>query len=155
VPFYIAGPRIRKAGKCSRSVSLIDIYPTLIELCNLPKKPELDGRSLAPLLKDPLAKWPYPAITEYRPGQFAVRSEHWRYIRYQDGTEELYDHRLDPNEWNNLAADSKFAQVKEKHAKWIPETIAAPAPPKEAYEVDWKAYTWKNKTTGEVVDGKK
>ena len=155
VPFYIAGPGIRKAGKCSRSVSLIDIYPTLIELCNLPEKPELDGRSLVPLLKAPLAEWPFPAITEYRPGQFAVRSEHWRYIRYQDGMEELYDHRLDPNEWNNLAGDIKFAQFKKKHAIWIPETIAAPAPPKGAYEVDWKAYTWKNKTTGKVVDGKK
>ncbi|HIG29967.1 MAG TPA: iduronate-2-sulfatase [Verrucomicrobiales bacterium] len=155
VPFYIAGPGISKAGKVSRSVSLMDIYPTLIELCHLPEKPELDGRSLAPLLEDPLEEWPFPAITEYKPGQFAVRSEHWRYIRYQDGTEELYDHRLDPNEWNNLASDTNFTQVKKDHAQWIPETIAAPAPPESAYEVDWKPYTWKNKATGKVVDGKR
>jgi hypothetical protein len=54
-----------------------------------------------------------------------------------------------------LAGDNKFAQVKKKHAKWIPETIAASAPPQGAYEVNWKAYTWKNKTTGPAVDGKK
>ena len=155
VPFYMAGPGIASGVRCVRPVGLIDIYPTLIELCGLAEKPELDGKSLVGLLKNPTAKWDRPAITEYHPGQFAVRSERWRYIRYQDGTEELYDHRVDPNEWCNLAVDEKYTNVKKEHAKWIPASVAKPAPSKGAYEVDWRAYTWTNKKTGIVIDGNK
>lgn len=155
VPFYMAGPGIVKGAKCGRPVGLVDIYPTLIELCGLSEKPGLDGRSLVPLLKNPSVDWRWPAIIEYNHGQFAVRSQNWRYIRYQDGTEELYDHRLDPNEWYNLAGDSKYNNVKSDHAQWIPNSIEPPAPSKGAYEIDWKAYTWKNKKTGKIVDGKK
>ncbi|MCP5119439.1 MAG: sulfatase-like hydrolase/transferase, partial [bacterium] len=86
VPLIIRAPGVGPAGeRCSRPAGLIDIYPTLIELCGLTEKPELDGRSLVPLLRDPSAEWPYPVITTYRPGQHAVRSERWRYIRYSDG----------------------------------------------------------------------
>jgi arylsulfatase A-like enzyme len=154
VPFYLAGPGIRRGGNCPRPVGLVDIYPTLIELCGLAEKPELDGTSLVPLLENPFAEWSRPAITEFHPGQCAVRSQHWRYIRYQDGTEELYDHRIDPNEWHNLAGDKQYTEVKRRHAQWIPKHIAPAAPSKGAYEVDWQAYTWKNRKTGKTVDGK-
>jgi len=58
----------------------------------------------------------------------AVRSECWRYIRYADGTEELYDHSKDPNEWTNLAGEGQYAGVIKDHAKWIPQQNAPPAP---------------------------
>ncbi len=123
-------------------MGLIDIYPTLIELCGLTRKPELDGHSLAPLLRDPSAEWPYPALTTYRPGQHAVRSERWRYIRYSDGTEELYDHNADPNEWTNLAADPAYDDVKREHARWMPTSEAAPVPTKDAYNFNFERYEW-------------
>jgi hypothetical protein len=49
-----------------------------------------------------------------------VRNDQWRYIRYFDGSEELYDHRIDPNEWTNLADDNKFRKIKIEMAKWVP-----------------------------------
>jgi hypothetical protein len=57
-----------------------------------------------------------------------VRSEDWRYIRYADGSEELYDHRTDPNEWTNLAGYPRFAQVIREHDRWLPEFDALPVP---------------------------
>lgn len=154
VPFYIYVPGITKGGqKCERPVGLIDIYPTLIGLCNLNPKPELDGLSLVPLLKNPDMKWDRPAITEYKPGQFAVRSQRWRYIRYSDGTEELYDHQADPNEWTNLANKSEYDKIKKEHARWIPKKLAEPAPSKSAYIFDYKTYTWTHKKTGKKTMG--
>ena len=70
---------------------MLDIYPTLIELCGLSEKPELEGRSLVPLLKNPKAKWDRPALTTHGRNNHSLRSERFRYIRYSDGTEELYD----------------------------------------------------------------
>ena len=58
---------------------------------------------------------PWPAITTHNRGNHSVRSERWRYIRYADGTEELYDHRNDPHEWKNLASDPRLAEVKRKY----------------------------------------
>ena len=64
----------------------------------------------------------------YLQGNHAVRSDRWRYIRYADGSEELYDHDTDPNEWINLAADERLAQVIASHRKWVPETEAQQVP---------------------------
>jgi arylsulfatase A-like enzyme len=106
---------------CNRPVSLLDIYPTLLELCGVPAPAhELDGRSLVGLLRDPAAQRSEPAIITNFEGNHAVRSEHWRYIRYKNGAQELYDHRTDPHEWTNLAADPKYAEVIAEHAKWLP-----------------------------------
>ena len=81
----------------------MDLYPTLLELCDLPEKEGLDGRSLVPLLQNPGKKWNFPAITTYDFSEFSIRTEDWRYTRYIDDSEELYDHRTDPEEWTNLA----------------------------------------------------
>jgi arylsulfatase A-like enzyme len=98
----------------------LDLFPTLIELVGLPEKPNLDGHSLVPLLRDPDAEWNYPAITTYDYSEYSIRTERWRYIRYIDGTEELYDHQNDPEEWTNLAGDPAYAAVKEEMAYHIP-----------------------------------
>jgi hypothetical protein len=82
-------------------------------------------QAAAPLLADPTAAWDRPAITTYGQNNHAVRSERWRYIRYHDGAEELYDHERDPNEWENLAADTRYDEIKREHAKWLPATNVA------------------------------
>jgi arylsulfatase A-like enzyme len=109
-------------------VSLLDIYPTLADVCGLPVGGQLEGRSLKPLLEDPVAPWDRPVITTHGYMNHAVRSERWRYIRYSDGSEELYDHENDPMEWSNLAGDPKLAEVKAKLAKWFPEVNAEEGP---------------------------
>ncbi|MCX6608085.1 MAG: sulfatase [Acidobacteria bacterium] len=114
--------------RCDRTVSLMDVYPTLVDLCGLPKRPELEGVSLRPLLTNPNAAWDRPAVTTYFRNNHSVRSDAWRYIRYEDGTEELYDRVKDPLEWKNLAADPKLAPVKLKLAKWLPTVNAENAP---------------------------
>ncbi|MHC4147761.1 MAG: sulfatase, partial [Planctomycetota bacterium] len=115
-------PGITQSGKrCSRPVTMLDIYPTLIELCGLTPKDELEGRSLVPLLKNPKAEWDRPALTTHGRNNHSLRGERYRYIRYSDGTEELYDHEKDALEWINLADDPKYAVVKKQFAKWLPK----------------------------------
>jgi len=123
VPFIIVAPGISSPGTtCAHPVSLIDIYPTLLDLAGLPAKENLDGQSLVPLLKDPEMDWERPAIMTHGRGNHAVRTKRWRYIRYSDGSEELYDHNIDPWEWTNLANKSGFDDVKASHQKWLPTT---------------------------------
>jgi arylsulfatase A-like enzyme len=131
VPMVIVAPGITSPGSvCDQPVSLLDLYPTLIELCNLPSKPELEGHSLVPLLKDPDAGWEYPSITTHGKDNHAIRTEQFRYIRYQDGTEELYDHSKDPNEWTNLAGIKEFDEVINELSKWLPAENEEDAPHK-------------------------
>lgn len=120
VPLVIAGPGQQAGRRCDRVVSLLDLYPTLLDMCGLPPNPVNEGRSLVPLLKDPLKRWPYPAITGWKNGSFAVQNESYRYIRYGDGSEELYDHAKDPNEWTNLADKPGLAKIKAGLAKHLP-----------------------------------
>lgn len=108
-------------GKSTRVTSLMDIYPTLVELCGLPPRTDLDGNSLVPLLKDPAIEWKYPALTTYDFGEYSISTERWHYIRYIDDTEELYDHAADPNEWHNLANQEQFTATKARLAKLVPE----------------------------------
>ncbi|MBL62508.1 MAG: iduronate-2-sulfatase [Opitutae bacterium] len=154
VPLVIAAPSHGKPGqRCSRPVSLIDLYPTLLELCRLPPKAGLDGDSLVPLLKNPQAPRRKPAIIVEAGRHVAIRDERFRYVRYGDGSEELYDHEDDPNEWSNRAKDPKLAEVKERLAQWIPKKWAKQAPTKNAYRFDpWK-YEWTVKATGDVISG--
>jgi arylsulfatase A-like enzyme len=128
VPLIFAGPGITPGAKCSKPAELLDMYPTLIELCKLPPNHNLEGHSLVPQLKDAQAPRPWPAITTHNHDNHGVRSERWRYIRYADGSEELYDMRKDPNEWNNLANDPRYKEILNRHRKWLPPTSAKPAP---------------------------
>ena len=113
----------RPGGRCQRAANLMDIYPTLIDVCGLKKRP-CEGDSLLPLLKDPNARWDRPSVTTYLKGNHSVRTEQWRYIRYSDGGEELYDRSKDEMEWTNLASKPEHAQVKQDLAKWMPKVNA-------------------------------
>jgi arylsulfatase A-like enzyme len=94
-------PGMNKKQECYRNINLIDLYPTLIDLCKLPKK-EIDGKSFVPLLKNPTKKWT-PSLTTMGKGNHSVMTEKWHYIyREKDLVEELYDIQNDPMEWNNL-----------------------------------------------------
>ena len=127
-PLMMVVPGVTQAGgRCERTVSFMDIYPTLADLCDLPIGEHLEGVSLRPLLDNPQARWPRPAITTHGRHNHAVRSERWRYIRYADGSEELYDHWVDPLEWTNLAGDARHAEVKRELAKWLPKVNAPDA----------------------------
>ena len=126
-PLIFSAPRgVAKDKLCQRPVSLIDIYPTLIDLCGLPKRRGLDGQSLKSLLENPERKWDRPVVITYGLNNHAVQTERWRYIRYRDGGQELYDHERDPNEWTNLASIPKYSPQKTKLAKWLPSTNGEP-----------------------------
>jgi len=141
IPLIWAGPGIA-SGLCRRPVDTLCVYPTLLELCGLPPSDDLDGVSITRLLRTPDAHWERPAVTEFNRGQCAVRSQRYRYIRYSDGSEELYDHETDPREWNNLAGDLDFADVKKALGRWVTKRWAEPAPRKRAYRFDPESYTW-------------
>jgi len=110
--------------RCDRTVDLMGIYPTLCDLCGLKPPAHVEGVSLKPLLADPTLAWDRPAITTYERGNHAIRSEGWRYIRYADGGEELYDETADPHEWTNLAARPEHEARKAELARWLPKTDA-------------------------------
>jgi arylsulfatase A-like enzyme len=129
VVFMIAAPGVTQPGqRCERTVSLLDIYPTLNDLCHFPAKKDLEGHSLLPLLRDPAAKWNHPAITTYQRNNHSIRTERWRYIRYADGSEELYDHDNDPLEWKNLAKDPTLTKIKQEMSEMLPRVNAPDVP---------------------------
>ena len=108
---------------CSRTVSLADVYPTLLDLCGLPDPPQAQlfkGKSIRPLLGDPSAKWNRPVYSTYAYNNHSVRTERWRYTRYANGDEELYDHAADPNEWVNLAGNPEHDTITLRLAKQLP-----------------------------------
>jgi len=127
VPLIFAGPGVSK-GVCEEPVELLDIYPTLIEMTGLPERELLEGHSLAPQLADASTERQWPAITTHNQGNHAVRSRRWRYIRYADGAEELYDLQNDPHELTNLLAEKSYSKIVEEHRKWLPKPDAPPAP---------------------------
>lgn len=157
IPFIIKAPGVTTSGSSTNeSVGDINLFPTLISLAGLPKKKDLEGHDLSPILKNPNMEWQYPAITVNYEGNAAVRSRHWRYIRYADGGEELYDHRKDPYEWKNLADKEEYMDVIEKHRKWLPETFKDPSiiGNRDDWFFDPHDYTWLHRETGKFIDGK-
>ena len=120
VPLVIVAPGVTEPGiRIDTPVDLVDLYPTLVELAGLPKKPGLDGKSLLPLLKNPKAARDAPAITTFLKGNHAVVTNHWRFIHYADGSEELY--RIE-DLWNheNLAGDAEHADTVRSLRTWLP-----------------------------------
>ncbi len=145
-------PRGTQPGVCDQPVNLLSLFPTLTELAGLPQKPDNDGPSLVPLLSNAEADWPHVSLTHLgEHGSFGLSDKHWRYIRYKNGDEELYDIKSDPFEWSNLAdktehapklkelrakSPTKFAPRKEPsiqslpRLKWIPSTETKTPPSK-------------------------
>lgn len=122
---------------CTRPVTLLDIYPTLADLNGIEKPGHLDGHSLLPLLKDVRALRFQPAITTYD-GHMSVRTETARFIRYWDGTTELYDRTKDPHEWVNQTDNPSMADLKAAMASYLPaadETVE-PLPSRQAGAVN-------------------
>ncbi|MDF7823902.1 sulfatase-like hydrolase/transferase [Pontiellaceae bacterium B12227] len=160
VPFVVRAPGVAKAGQVAEHpVSLIDLYPTLVDLCGLPKETRknaqgasLDGYSVRPFLENPKAgKWngPEGALSMIYVGDakksyskeekndmanqhWSYRTERWRYIHYSDGTEELYDHENDPREWTNLENSPEHAAVKKMLNKQMFDLIG----PMKKFPVD-------------------
>jgi len=143
IPFIVVAAGITRPGsRCDRPVDMSVLYPTLLELVGLPDGPQRDGQRIVPLLRNPDRDWEPPAFMTYQRGNHAVRSQRWRYIRYADGSEELYDHRTDPHEWENVAGNADFARTKEQLKKWLPRKEAKPALGKAAYEFNPARYEW-------------
>ena len=127
--FIWKAPGVTKASTvCGRTVDFSSVYPTLCELTGLPHPAHLDGMSLAPLLRDSQSVWPHPAITTHGFKNHTVRTEDWRYIRYANGDEELYDEANDPLEYTNLAQVPTYAEKIQELAGHLPTTDAADLP---------------------------
>jgi len=128
LPLIVYVPGMVKTQECFRNVNLIDIYPTLIDLCGLPEK-DLDGKSIKPLLENPDNEWT-PTVTTMNKGNHSVMAEKWHYIIYSDKVEELYNLEKDPMEWNNLANEKtkEIRKVKLYLSSFIPEKNANPIP---------------------------
>lgn len=128
VPFIWAGPGVAQDAETDVTVSLIDIYPTLVEMCGLPEPSQrLEGESLASTLQHPAKATDRDVFLPYMaPGEYAIINRDWRYIHYGEEGEELYDLRQDPNEWNNLASQEQYADQKARLRKSAPKSFAEP-----------------------------
>jgi iduronate 2-sulfatase len=115
--------RFATDAACDNPVSLIDLYPTLLDLCGLPEGRKLAGQSLRPLLEKPADKSKRLVVTTFDKGNHALSGIRWRYIRYKDGSEELYNRKNDPHEWTNLAAEAKNVPVRKRFAKALDEIL--------------------------------
>jgi arylsulfatase A-like enzyme len=124
-PLIWVVPSVTQAGSvCDRTVDFMSIYPTLTDLAGIPTPPHVEGKSIRSLLADPAAEWSEPAITTFGFKNHAVRTEGWRYIRYANGDEELYDETADAREWTNLANLPEHADKKSELARLLPEQNA-------------------------------
>jgi arylsulfatase A-like enzyme len=126
VPLIIVPPKkarlegFKPGSRCDAPVSLLDLYPTLIDICGLQKRDELEGQSLLPLVRNPKKKWNEAVVASIGRGSHSVFAHPWRYIHYFDGSEELYDLRIDPEEWFNLADDPEYDKIKKDMLRHIP-----------------------------------
>ena len=147
VPFIWAGPGIAVNEKIEAGASLVDMFPTLVEFAGVNDGQERDGVSLVSMLGNPAAAKDRDIfLPGMKPNEYAVMNRNWRYIRYADGSEELYNVREDPNEWHNLAGHPEMEDVKKKLASSAPETFAEPL--KQAdYKlvVDGEGFSWEHR----------
>src|SRR5262249_10091464 len=118
-------PGVTKPGTvCERITDFMTIYPTLTDLCGIPTPKHVMGESIRPLLTNPQMPWDKTGMTTYLFKNHTVRNAGWRYTRYENGDEELYEETKDPNEWTNLAMKPEFAAKKTELAKFLPSSDA-------------------------------
>lgn len=122
VPMIIRLPNnMIEPGETQAAVSMLDIYPTIIELLDIEAPEVLDGTSLVPLLKNPDHNKVEPAIVTWERGSHSVIRDNWNYIHYKDGSEELYNQLLDPKEYKNLASEPENRQLMDELKHFIPK----------------------------------
>jgi arylsulfatase A-like enzyme len=127
-------PGMTRAGGVSRRfVSLQDIYPTLADLCGLKPPADVAGRSLVPLLKNPDAEWKSTALSAVANRYVSIRDERFRYARYSDDQEELYDCEKDPHEWTNQISNPQYASALKRLRASVP-ALSEMMPPVPATE---------------------
>jgi arylsulfatase A-like enzyme len=150
VPFIWAGPGVAKKASVNYTATLIDIYPTLIEMCGLSADSELEGESLASTLKSgvaPKGKQRSVLLPYDVPNSYAIINDEWRYIQYSDGSEELYDVRNDPNEWDNRAGDKELQPVKKRLQAQAPKSFAPAGLSSSRFKLvtEGETFTWEPK----------
>ncbi len=124
VPLIVKAPGVTTSGsRTKRTVNLLDLYPTLVDLAGLPENKNTEGHSLVPILKKPNVEWNYPSLTQMGEGRNTIRTEKWRYIRYANNNEELYNHETDSLEWENLANKPEYANIKSDLSKKMDEIL--------------------------------
>ena len=124
VPLLFSGPGITAGQVCHEPVSLLDLFPSLVELCHLPTNERNEGVSLGPQLRRAETPRDRPAISSSYAGNHAVRSRDWRLIVYDDGQKELYHHKVDPQEHHNLADHPDHLETQRKLMRWLPKDAA-------------------------------
>ena len=121
-PLIFAGPNVPAGKVVDEAVELLSLYPTLLELSSLPSYSRNEGRSLVSLMREEATPNEWYAITTFGRNNHTARTKDFRYIRYEDGGEELYDHTADPLEWYNLATQAQYNQKKEALRQYLPTT---------------------------------
>jgi arylsulfatase A-like enzyme len=120
VPLIMLMPGSVASRRVHVPVSLVDVFPTILELCGTPSHEAVDGESLSASVDSPQFMRRTPPIMSWGKGNHSVRTGEWRYTRYRDGTEELYDHRVDHYEWTNLASRPAFRETCETLRHYLP-----------------------------------
>jgi len=123
-PLIFSGPGIAKGKKVNYPTEMLSIYPTLLDLCGLDPYDRNEGINLTPILRGKKNCAEKYALTTYGWGNHAIRWNSYRYIRYNDGSEEFYDHKTDPHEWHNLANTKNAKNKIKKLIKFIPQQNA-------------------------------
>jgi len=146
VPLFISGANLPQNKKVESTVGLIDLYPTLMELCHLPNPHQMDGKSLVPELMNTDYKDRDLFIPYHLKGSYAVVNDNFRYIHYNNGGEEFYNVKEDQNEWNNLIGDEKYRSIIDKMKQAVPE-FRKPATPKKSLNLvfEEEGYHWESK----------
>ncbi|PAW75023.1 MAG: iduronate sulfatase [Opitutia bacterium Tous-C4FEB] len=157
IPFIWAGPGIARRANVNATVSAIDTFPTLVELCGLAPDASLEGQSLANVLRQPAqAKDRNVLLCDVLPGGYAIVNNRWRYIHHADGAEELYDVVKDPNEWDNLAPQESYRTVMAELRQSAPKEFVAPGPETNALRLvtEGENFRWEPKPVGSAKKAK-
>lgn len=123
-PLMFVAPDLPQGKVIDSPAEMLSIYPTLLDLCGLPAYPRNEGKSLLPVMLHETTSEDAYAITTFGMNNHTVKSDQFRYIQYEDGGEEFYDHQNDPNEWTNQASNPEYQEKKAQLKQQLPKTNA-------------------------------